>query len=70
VFLRPLPEQFCFAFLWWKTILVTQFVLLLDAIILVRYLLIFWIRNPENFWDDFWCQLKKTFFPVNDAAFK
>jgi hypothetical protein len=26
----------------------------LDAIIIVRYLLIFWIKNPENFKDDFW----------------
>ena len=52
-FYSPLPEHLCFAFLYWKMILVTHFVLFLDAIIIVRYLLIFWIRNPENFQDNF-----------------
>ena len=54
LFVRNWSELVCFAFLWWKMTMVNQFILLLDAIVLVRYFLIFKCKNPEAFKDDFW----------------
>ncbi len=51
---HPLPELFCFFYLALKNALVFQLVLFLDAIGIVRYIFIFWMKNPLSFHDDFW----------------
>ena len=62
---RPFSKEFCFLSLILKNGLVLQFILFYDSIVVVRYFLIFWMRNPENFKDDFWARflnLWTTFF--------
>ena len=54
IFVQGLPEQICITLLWWKMVLVNQNGLVLNAIVVVRYFLIFWSKNPANFKDDFW----------------
>ena len=54
IFVQGLPEQICITLLWWKMVLVNQIGLVLNAIVVVRYFLIFWSKNPANFKDDFW----------------
>jgi hypothetical protein len=53
-FYRPFPEVFCFVHLILRNIIVSQILLFFDAIIVVRYVLIFWLKNPLSFHDDFW----------------
>jgi hypothetical protein len=53
-FYRPFPEAFCFVHLILRNIIVSQILLFFDVIIVVRYILIFWLKNPLSFHDDFW----------------
>jgi hypothetical protein len=53
-FYRPLPEWYCFGKLILQNALVLQYVLFYISIIVIRYCLIFCLKNPENFQDDFW----------------
>ena len=53
-FYRPFPEMFCFVHLILRNVIVSQILLFFDAIIIVRYILIFWLKNPLSFHDDFW----------------
>jgi hypothetical protein len=50
----PFPKYFCFL----KTIVrgafTTQVLLYIDAVAIVRYILIFWLKNPSAFKDEFW----------------
>ena len=54
IFIGPLPHLFCFM----KTIIrscsVTQFFLYLDTISIIKYIFIFWLKNPAVFQDEFW----------------
>ena len=53
-FYRPIPELFCFCHLLLKNILALQGMLFYDSIIIVRFILIFCLKSPINFQDDFW----------------
>jgi hypothetical protein len=53
-FYRPLPEFICFANLVLRNALMVQVILFFDSIVAVRYIAIFWMKDPENFKDDFW----------------
>ena len=50
----PLPVCFCFWFHVLKNTLTQQLSLLLDAVIIIRYLFIFKLKNPGTFQDGFW----------------
>ena len=54
IFIGPLPHFFCF----FKTIIrscfVTQLFLYIDAISVINYIFIFWLKNPAAFRDEFW----------------
>ena len=49
-----LPWVFCQLNFFAKLCITMQGVVLLDCIIITRYLLIFWIKNPGSFNDEFW----------------
>jgi hypothetical protein len=51
---NPFSSTFCFVHLLLKNALVMQATLLFDAAIIVRYLFIFWLKDPFHFQDDFW----------------
>ena len=53
-FYRPLPELFCFGLSLLKHALIVQCILFYDSIIIVRFVLIFCLKAPQNFKDDFW----------------
>ena len=50
----PLPELYCFFQLLLKVVSKTIILLFLDSILLTRYLMIFWLKNPGAVKDDFW----------------
>jgi hypothetical protein len=52
----PLPKAFCFVLVIAKNSVKTQTVLLYDAIIVTKYVFIFWLKNPAGVDDDFWCR--------------
>ena len=52
--LGPLPQEVCLVVYFVKRIISTQVLICLDAIILTRYVFIFWLQNPAAFNDDFW----------------
>ena len=54
-FQRPFPEWICFFQLILRHALILRLLLLIDAAVIGHYILIFWIKNPMNFQDDFWC---------------
>ena len=54
-FYRPFSKHFCFIHLVLRNALMSQILMFFNAIIMVRYIFIFWLRNPLNFNDDFWC---------------
>jgi len=50
----PLPANLCLLSFTIKLAITTQGLLYLNAIILSKYLFIFWLKNPTAFHDDFW----------------
>ena len=50
----PLPTTICYMHFVFKNIFAVQMILLYDAITIMRYLFIFWLKNPFCFCDDFW----------------
>ena len=53
-FFGPLKEEYCFLFLVFRNIIKSDFLFLLNSIIVSRYILIFWLKNPGSINDDFW----------------
>ncbi len=53
----PLPKWFCHIHIGLKNTITMQLILFFDIITIMRYLFIFWLKNPFGFNDDFW-----TFF--------
>ncbi len=51
---QPFPEWFCFFHLVLRNVIVIQIVLWMDVIAIVRYIFIFWLKNPLSFQDNFW----------------
>jgi len=60
----PFPKSFCFL----KTVIrgtfTNQVLLYIDAIAIVRYILIFWLKNPSAFKDEFWCNFISSWIRV------
>ena len=54
-FFGPLPEFFCYLHVILRTAFIWVFLLYINAILIVRYIFIFWLKNPAAFYDDFWC---------------
>ena len=50
----PFSIHFCFWHLLLKVVTKTIILLFLDAILITKYLLIFWLKNPCAVNDDFW----------------
>ena len=50
----PLPSFFCYLHLVFTNTLAIQVMLIFDAISILRYIFIFWLKNPYSFCDDFW----------------
>ena len=50
----PLPTLICCMHFVVKNVFAIQMILLYDAITVMRYLFIFWLKNPSSFCDDFW----------------
>ena len=53
-FLGPQPATFCLLQSVIKNSLKWQLLLLLDSVIIVRYIFIFWLKNPGAVNEDFW----------------
>jgi hypothetical protein len=51
----PLAKLICLFLVIAKNSIKTQTVLFLDAIVITRYVFIFWLKNPGRIDDDFWC---------------
>ncbi len=51
----PFPEWMCYIQIILRNALAIRFLLLIDAVVIARYILQFWMKNPFNFQDDFWC---------------
>ena len=51
----PLPDFICYSQHLVRYVLVWSLILLFDSITTMQYLLIFWLKNPGAFNDDFWC---------------
>jgi hypothetical protein len=52
----PLPQMVCFLAVIARNTIQTQVVLFFNAILVTRYVFIFWIKNPGSVDDDFWCR--------------
>jgi len=50
----PLPKEFCIFQAVSKNILKACLTLCFDAIVLTRYVIIFWLKNPTRLHDEFW----------------
>ena len=51
----PFPASFCYVHILAKVVLKSVTLLHLDAIIITKYVLIFWLKNPGAVNDEFWC---------------
>jgi hypothetical protein len=56
----PLPSSLCVLQLHVRNAILTQLMLILDAIVLSRATFIFCLKNPAAFNDDFWCRFGTT----------
>jgi len=56
-FYRPFPVWICYIQVILRNAVVLQVSLLLVAMIIARYVFIFWLKNPLNFDDRFWCTI-------------
>jgi hypothetical protein len=52
----PLPWYICYPQVFLFPTMSTSFVLLVDSISVVRYVFIFWLKNPTILQDDFWAK--------------
>jgi hypothetical protein len=50
----PLPKAICHFSVFVKFYLTTHGIVLLDMIMVSRYIFIFWLKNPAAFYDEFW----------------
>jgi len=61
--LGPFNYYACFWYILSRRTLTTVGVMLMNAITIIRYIFIFWLKNPAIFNDDFWsrCQFHQHF---------
>ena len=50
----PFPDMYCSFYIVCRNAFAVQLFLFFDAIIIFKYMSIFWLKNPLNFKDDFW----------------
>jgi len=60
----PFPELFCMFYILYMNAIQIQLILFSNAIIIFRYMSIFWLRNPMNLKDDFWCSFVNTWVVI------
>ncbi len=53
-FYGPLPEKLCFWHQVYRSFVTIEVLLQIDAIIIARYIFIFWLKNPTGFNDGVW----------------
>ena len=53
----PLPAFLCSLQAYFRASIVTVMLLYKNASMLLRYIFIFWLKNPAAFKDEFWCQM-------------
>jgi hypothetical protein len=63
-FYRPFPQWICFIQLIIRYSVAFGLLLLLDAIVIAKYIFIFWMENPFSFQDDFWCRFTNTWIII------
>jgi hypothetical protein len=61
----PLSKHTCLLQMAFMNVIRWQSLLLFDSILLARYAMVVWLRNPSAVDDDFWCQSYKTFYVRN-----
>ena len=54
LFYGPLPNIFCFMKTTIRSCYATQGFLYFDVILIIKYMFIFWLKNPAAFHDNFW----------------
>ena len=54
-FYRPFPNWVCILQAIFRNAVLLRLTILFDAIIIARYVFIFWLKNPLNFDDEIWC---------------
>ena len=55
-FYGPFPEWVCYMQIIYRHAATLRLMLIFNAIIISRYIFIFWLKNPLNFDDEFWCR--------------
>ena len=50
----PFPKWLCFFFSFLRLVIKTNYLMFLNAIIISKYVFIFWMKNPGSLKDDFW----------------
>ncbi len=68
-FYRPFPQWVCFLQMVLRNAVVFALLLLIDAIVIARYFLIFWMKNQLSFQDDFWCLFVNTWIIISRFSF-
>ena len=53
-FYKPLPDWYCNIIYILRNSLILLSVIYTDLILIVKYIFIFWMKNPLSFQDDFW----------------
>ena len=54
IIIGPMPLYFCRFNMYLKAVIMMQNILFFDAMIISKYVLIFHVKNPAAFQDDFW----------------
>ena len=63
-FFRPFPEFLCEVHLVPRNVVVSHILLYFDSIAIYRYVMIFCLKNPIGFQDDFWCQFVVSWIAI------
>ena len=66
---KPLPVSFCFVHIVMKVVGKSMMLLLLDAILVTKYVLIFWLKNPGAVNDEFWCAFINIWVAVASVVY-
>ena len=53
-FYKPLPDWYCTIIFIAQNSIILISLIYIDTVLIVKYIFIFWMKNPENFQDDFW----------------
>ena len=53
-FYKPLPSWYCTIIYITRNSIILLSLIYTDLILTVKYIFIFWMKNPANFQDDFW----------------